>query len=66
MYESSIVVAKLELDFSNGIHELYPDSYKAKRWEMEKKEEIYSKNLEKKRLKVIRKVIQHLVKRLKK
>ena len=55
-------MAKLELDFSNGIHELYPDSYKAKRWEMEKKEEIYSKNLEKKRLKVI----QHLVKRLKK
>ena len=67
--ESSKVVAKLEVDLSNGIRELYPDSYENKRLEMERKEEIYSKNLEKRRLKKwknLMKVIQHLVKRLKK
>ena len=51
LYESSKVVAKLEVDLSNGIRELYNDSYEDKRLEMEKKEEIYSKNLEKRRLK---------------
>ena len=46
-------MAKLEVDLSNGIRELYPDSYEDKRlaMDMEKKEEIYSKNLEKRRLK---------------
>ena len=44
-------MAKLEVDLSNGIRELYPDSYEDKRLEMEKKQEIYSKNLEKRRLK---------------
>ena len=43
-------MAKLEVDLSNGIRELYPDSYENKRLEMERKEEIYSKNLEKRRL----------------
>ena len=51
LYESSKVVAKLEVDLSNGICELYPGSYEDKRLEMERKEEIYSKNLEKRRLK---------------
>ena len=51
MYESSKVVAKLEVDLSNGICKLYSDSYEDKRLEMERKEEIYSKNLEKRRLK---------------
>ena len=50
LYESSKVVAKLEIDLSNGIRELYPDSCENKRLEMERKEEIYSKNLEKRRL----------------
>ena len=51
LYESSKVVAKLEVDLSNGIRELYPDSYEDKRLEMERKEDVYSKNLEKTRLK---------------
>ena len=51
LYESSKVVAKLEIDLSNGIRELYLDSYEDKRLKMERKEEIYSKNLEKRRLK---------------
>ena len=51
LYESSKVVAKLEVDLSNGIRELYPDSYEDKRLEMERKEDIYNKNLEKRRLK---------------
>ena len=38
---------KLEVDLSNGIRELYPDSYEDKRLDMERKEEIYRKNLEK-------------------
>ena len=62
-------MAKLEVDLSNGIRELYPDSYENKRLEMERKEKIYSKNLEKRRFKKwknLMKVIQHLVKRLKK
>ena len=50
LYESSKVAAKLEVDLSNGIRELNPDSYENKRLEMERKEEIYSKNLEKRRL----------------
>ena len=51
LYESSKVVAKLEVDLSNRMRELYPDSYEDKRLNMERKEEIYSKNLEKRRLK---------------
>ena len=51
LYESSKVVAKLEVDLSNGICKLYSDSYEDKRLEMERKEEIYSKNLEKRRSK---------------
>ena len=51
MHESSKAGAKLEVDLSNGIRELYPDSYEDKCLEMEKKHEIYSKNLEKRRLK---------------
>ena len=51
LYESSKVVAKLEVDLSNGIRELYPDSYEDKRLEMERKEDVYNKNLEKRRLK---------------
>ena len=51
LYESSKVVAKLEVDLSNEIRELYPDSYEDKRLEMERKEDIYNKNLEKRRLK---------------
>ena len=38
-------------DLSNGTREFYPDSYEDKRLEMERKEEIYRKNLEKRRLK---------------
>ena len=44
-------MAKLEVDLSNGICKLYSDSYEDKRLEMERKEEIYSKNLEKRRSK---------------
>ena len=51
LYESSKVVAKLEVDSSNGICKLYSDSYEDKCSEMERKEELYSKNLEKRRLK---------------
>ena len=35
----------------DGIRESYPDSYEVKRLEMERKQEIYSKNFEKRRLK---------------
>ena len=51
LYESSKVVAKLEVDLNNGIRELDPHSYEDKRVEMEREEEIYRKNLEKRRLK---------------
>ena len=51
MYESPKVVAKLEVDLNNGIRELDPDSYGDKRLDMERKVEIYRKNLEKRRLK---------------
>ena len=51
MYESSKVVAKLEVDLNNGIRELDPDSCEDKRLDMERKEEIYRKNLKKRRLK---------------
>ena len=46
-YELSKIVAKLEVDLSIRISELYPDIYKDKYLEMERKEKIYSKNLEK-------------------
>ena len=39
LYESSKVAAKLEVDLSNGIRELYLDSYENKRLEMERNEE---------------------------
>ena len=51
LYESSKFVAKLEVDLNNEIRELFPDSYEDKRLEMERKEEIYIKNLEKRRSK---------------
>ena len=44
-------MAKLEVELSNGIRELYPHNYEDKSLEMERKEEIYSKNLDKRRLK---------------
>ena len=44
-------MAKLEVDLNNEIRELFPDSYEDKRLEMERKEEIYIKNLEKRRSK---------------
>ena len=44
-------MTKLEVDLGNGIRELYPDNYEDKRLELERKEEIYSKTLEKRRLK---------------
>ena len=51
LYESSKFVAKLEVDLNNEIRELFTDSYEDKRLEMERKEEIYIKNLEKRRSK---------------
>ena len=51
LYESSKFVAKLEVDLNNEIRELFPDSYEDKRLEMERKEEIYIKNLEKRKSK---------------
>ena len=51
LYESSKFVAKLEVDLNNEIRELFTDSYEDKRLEMERKEEIYMKNLEKRRSK---------------
>ena len=51
MYESSNVVAKLEVDLGNGILESHPDNYQDKRLDLERKEEIYNKTLEKRRLK---------------
>ena len=47
LYESSKVEAKLEVDLSNGIRELYPDSCEDNRLEMERNEEVYSKSLKK-------------------
>ena len=44
-------MAKLEVDLNNEIRELFTDSYEDKRLEMERKEEIYIKNLEKRRSK---------------
>ena len=44
-------MAKLEVDLNNEIRELFTDSYEDKRLEMERKEEIYTKNLEKRRSK---------------
>ena len=46
-YELSKIVAKLEVDLSIRISELYRDICKDKYLERERKEEIYSKNLEK-------------------
>ena len=51
LYESSKVVAKIEVDLNKEIRELDPDSYEDKRMDMERKEEIYRKNFEKRRLK---------------
>ena len=44
-------MAKLEVDLNNEIRELFTDSYEDKRLEMERKEGIYIKNLEKRRSK---------------
>ena len=44
-------MVKLEVDLSNGIRELFPDSYEDKRLDTERKEELYGKNLDKWRLK---------------
>ena len=47
LYESSKVIAKIEIDFSNEVHKLHPDDYKMKRIELTNSNKIYKKQLEK-------------------
>ena len=47
LYESSKVIAKIEIDFSNEIYKLHPDDYKAKRIELTNNNKFYKKQLEK-------------------
>ena len=46
LYESSKVIAKIEIDFSNEIYKLHPDDYKAKRIELTNNNKFYKKQLE--------------------
>ena len=48
LYESSKIIAKIEIDFSNEIYKLHPDDYKAKRIELTNSNKFYKKQLEKK------------------
>ena len=47
LYESSKVIAKIEIDFSSEIYKLHPDDYKAKRIELTSNNKFY-KNRKKK------------------
>ena len=47
LYESSKVIAKIELDLTNEIQKLHPTDYNTKRSELANKNEIYKKQLEK-------------------
>ena len=47
LYESSKVIAKIEIDFSNEIYKLHPDDYKTKRNELTNNNMLYKKQLEK-------------------
>ena len=47
LYESSKVMAKIEVDFSNEIHKLHPDDYKTKLNELSHNNKFYKKQLEK-------------------
>ena len=46
LYESSKVIAKIEIDFSNEIYKLHPDDYKAKRIELTNNNKFYKKQLD--------------------
>ena len=41
LYESSRVIAKIEIDFSKEIYKLYPDDHKAKRIELTNNSKLY-------------------------
>ena len=45
LYESSRVIAKIEIDFSKEIYKLYPDDYKVKRIELTNNSKLYKKQL---------------------
>ena len=45
LYESSKVIAKIEIDFSNEIYELHLDDYKTKRNELTNNNMLYKKQL---------------------
>ena len=47
LYESSKVIANIEIDFSNEIYKLHPDDYNAKRIELTNNNKFYKKQLEK-------------------
>ena len=47
LYESSKVIAKIEIDSSNEIHKLHPDDYKTKLNELINNNKFYRKQLEK-------------------
>ena len=47
LYESSKVIAKIEIDFSNEIYKLHSDDYKMKQNELTNNNMLYKKQLEK-------------------
>ena len=47
LYESSKVIANIEIDFSNEIYKLHPDDYNAKRIELTNNNKFFKKQLEK-------------------
>ena len=46
LYESSKVIADIEIDFSNKIYKPHPDEYKAKRIELTNNNKFYKKQLQ--------------------
>ena len=51
LYESSKVIAKIEIEIYNEIYNLHPDAYKAKRIELTNNNRFYKKQLEKRSFK---------------
>ena len=43
LYETSKIIAKIEINFSNELYKLHPDDYKAKRTELTNNNKFYKK-----------------------
>ena len=56
LYESSNVVAKLEIDFNTELLNRHPNNHKEKRIHFSKKQKVYENELEKRRLKKLKKI----------